>query len=111
MYQEVIARRVNTAVAKRATPLDEAEDDACVTLADPRPITGPTRVPKARQARQYRYVVLHFCKAEVLENDGSFQMLHELLFDGWVPVRELPMGCSGGAHSHAWALVLLAKES
>jgi hypothetical protein len=71
------------------------------------PTLGPRRV---RTARQYRYVLLHLRKSEVLEDDGSFQLLQELLLDGWVPVRESPMGASGGAHSHAWALVLLTKE-
>jgi hypothetical protein len=106
MLQEATIPRAKAAVARRATPLDD-RDDGYVSLEESRSAQRPKR---ARTVRQYRYIVLHFCKSEVLESDGGYELLHELLCEGWTPVREIPMGSSGGAHSHAWALVLLTKE-
>jgi hypothetical protein len=65
---------------------------------------------------QYRYVILnnagHSWPAQSAEDvanvsEPSPTILPKLLDDGWVPVRETPMG--GGASPLAHSLVLLEK--
>jgi hypothetical protein len=72
--------------------------------------------------KRYRYVVV--CSngtSHDLAREATFYPygltavprydLPELLRRGWQPVRESPMGATGDAAGHAFALVLLEKQA